>query len=198
MVENESNMGFADFPPLIVSNGKEGHKISISSSDAGFEHLKSKIGGEKQKGNDGSVNKLEIVSHGKAVGGFDSNGVGVPSASSSREWRTLYPYAKPTQPQIPMKIFPSAELNGKRVVDYAAGDFSTGIKRCEEYGVGFCVGKRLSFPAIKESVSKLWNLKNEVSKLHSNCTFFFEFKDEEDRKKVLELGSFNISKCLSL
>lgn len=96
-----------------------------------------------------------------------------------------------------MKFFPLAELNVKRLVDYAAGDFSTGIKICEEYVVGFCVGKRLSFPVIKEAVSKLWNLKNEVSiKLHGSCAFIFEFKEDEDRRKVLELGSFDISKCL--
>ncbi|KAI3848479.1 hypothetical protein MKX03_031746 [Papaver bracteatum] len=101
-----------------------------------------------------------------------------------KEWRTLFPSAKPTTQQPTMKFFPSAELNGKRVVDYAASDFSSGIKRCEDYVVGFCVGKRLSFPAVKEAVTKNWKLKNEVSiKLHSNCAFIFEFKEDENRKK---------------
>lgn len=82
-------------------------------------------------------------------------------------------------------------------MDSSVVDFSKGIKRCKENVVGFCVGKRLSFPAVKEAASKHWKLKNEVSiKLHGNGAFIFEFKDDEDRKSVLELGSFYISKCL--
>ncbi|RZC76286.1 hypothetical protein C5167_000417 [Papaver somniferum] len=114
-----------------------------------------------------------------------------------KEWRTTFPSSKPITPQPPMKFFPSADLNGKRVVDYAAGDFSSGIKRCEDYVVGFCVGKRLSFATVKDAATKHWKLKNEVSiKLHSKCAFIFEFKEDEDRKKVLKLGSFYISSCL--
>lgn len=33
-------------------------------------------------------------------------------------------------------------------------------------------------------------------KLHSNCAFIFEFKEDEDCRKIVELGSFYISKCL--
>lgn len=91
-------MWVIDFPPLIASNGNAGHKINSSSSDAGIDLLNSKIGGENQKSSDGVVNKLEIVPHGKAIGGSDSNGEGVSSASSSKEWRTLFPSAKPVQP----------------------------------------------------------------------------------------------------
>lgn len=86
----------------------------------------------------------------------------------------MFLVAKPVIPQLPIKLFPSAELNGKRVVDYAAGDFSAGIKGCEDYVIGFCMGKRLSFPAFKEAVSNHWKFKNEVSiKLHGNCAFIF-------------------------
>lgn len=62
--------------------------------------------------------------------------------------------------------------------------------------MGFCVGKILSFPTLKEVVRKHWKLKNEVSiKLHSNCAFILEFKDDEDHRIVLALGSFCIPKC---
>lgn len=171
-------MGFTDFSPLIASIGNEGAGIDMSN------------------------NKLEMVLQRKDVGGFDSVGtiaatIGGNLNPNVKEWRTLFPYAKPIPPQPPMKFFPSTDLNGKRVVDYAAGDFSSGIKRCEDYVVGFCVGKRLSFPAVKDAATKHCKLKNEVSiKLHSNYAFTFEFKEDEDRKKVLELGSFCISSCL--
>ncbi|KAI3893215.1 hypothetical protein MKX03_007047 [Papaver bracteatum] len=111
---------------------------------------------------------------------------GVSSNPNSKELRNLFPSTKPITHHPPMKFFTSTNLDGKKVVDYAAVDFSAGIKRCEEYVVGFCAGKRLSFPAVNKAVDNHWKLKNEVSiKLHGNCDFIFDFKDDEDRRSVL-------------
>ncbi|KAI3990405.1 hypothetical protein MKX01_021340 [Papaver californicum] len=164
-----------------------------------------------QLGKDGIVNEsnqnnLEMVlsvkeGNCKISSGTDNSrvkdSIGVFQNPKSKDWRTLFPHPYPIIPQPSMKFTPPVDLNRKKVVDSFAVDFSEGIKRCEEYVVVFFMGRRLSFPAVKEAVSKHWNLKNEVTiKLHRNGAFVFEFKDKEDRRSVLELGSLYISKSL--
>lgn len=46
----------------------------------------------------------------------------------SKGWRTLFPSAKPITPQPLMNFTPLLKLNGKRVVDYSAGDFSARLR----------------------------------------------------------------------
>ncbi|XP_026377579.1 uncharacterized protein LOC113271871 [Papaver somniferum] len=89
------------------------------------------------------------------------------------------------------------EVDGKLVVASVSENLPAGMKNCEDLVVGFFVGKHLSFSAVKLGVSKMWKLKSEVSiKLHGDCAFIFKFSDAEDRKKVLESGSFYITNTL--
>lgn len=96
-----------------------------------------------------------------------------------------------------MKYSPPLEIDGKRVVDSHTQSYSAGMKKYEDWLVGFFVGNKLSFSAVQLDVSKFWKLKKEVSiKLFGDCAFIFEFSDDDDRKQALELGSFLISNKL--
>ncbi|XP_026437146.1 uncharacterized protein LOC113335253 [Papaver somniferum] len=100
-------------------------------------------------------------------------------------------------PVTPLKYTPPVEVDGKVLVAAQTDTASARMERCENLVVGFFVGKRLSFAAVQLAVSKLWKFNKEVSiKLYSDCAFIFEFNDDEDRKKVLDTGSFLISNKL--
>lgn len=143
-IDGETNFGSVDFPSLNETYGVNG--VLSANPRTG---VSSQIGMDRTDCDKNHMN-TEIIIHGEV----ESNGVleksskngaiGVNSNPNSDDWRTLFS----------MKFTPPSELNGQRVVDYSAGDFTKGIKRCEEYVVGFCVGKRLSFPAVKDAVRK--------------------------------------------
>ncbi|KAF6168993.1 hypothetical protein GIB67_038490 [Kingdonia uniflora] len=85
-------------------------------------------------------------------------------------------------------------VNGKIAIKVKKDEFNEGIKMSEQYLVGCFVGKRLAYPFVKESLTKLWEIKGDFEMtIQGLNVFFFKFSNLEDREKVLEMGSQHIA-----
>ncbi|KAF5195235.1 hypothetical protein FRX31_015178, partial [Thalictrum thalictroides] len=63
--------------------------------------------------------------------------------------------------------------------------------------VGCFVGRRPTYSYVKEVVAHTWKLKNTFTmKVYGDKMFTFEFSNEDDRKAVLDIGSFHVASQL--
>ncbi|KAF9626305.1 hypothetical protein IFM89_032154 [Coptis chinensis] len=62
-----------------------------------------------------------------------------------------------------------------------------------DYVVGFFLEKRLPFLTVRDLLRKRWKLKGNFEMVADEELFYFKFSNSEDRKRVLETGSFYIS-----
>ncbi|KAF5177446.1 hypothetical protein FRX31_032965 [Thalictrum thalictroides] len=58
------------------------------------------------------------------------------------------------------------------------------------------MGKRPAYSYVKENVQKVWKIKEFTMNSYGNCFFTFEFNNEDDRRRVLDTGSFHIASKL--
>ncbi|KAI3922180.1 hypothetical protein MKX01_005869 [Papaver californicum] len=158
---------------LEIQNGEIGANNYPKSNDVGYFGY----GGNSKEGE----NKLTLYVQGDI------------RSRNTQGWRGLFPKPR-IACSLPSKFTPPVEIKGKLKVDAQTEKLTTGMKNCENKVVGFFVGKRLSFEAVKVAVSKLWNFQKEVTvKLYNSTAFIFEFKCEEDRKLGLDTGSVYIT-----
>ncbi|KAF9601568.1 hypothetical protein IFM89_020424 [Coptis chinensis] len=68
-----------------------------------------------------------------------------------------------------------------------------GITEWYDYVVGFFLEKRLPFLTVRDLLRKRWKLKGNFEMVADEELFYFKFSNSEDRKRVLETGSFYIS-----
>ncbi|KAF9620120.1 hypothetical protein IFM89_010770 [Coptis chinensis] len=68
-----------------------------------------------------------------------------------------------------------------------------GITEWYDYVVGFFLEKRLPFLTVRDHLRKRWKLKGSFEMVADEEVFYFKFSNSEDRKRVLETGTFYIS-----
>ncbi|KAF5203375.1 hypothetical protein FRX31_007038, partial [Thalictrum thalictroides] len=88
-------------------------------------------------------------------------------------------------------------VEGKPIVHIQSNHFMHLQNRFENLIIGGFVGKMLPFGFVRETLTRTWNLKNLfIMKAYGESKFSFEFRSEEDRKEVLEMGSLHIASQL--
>ncbi|KAF6163927.1 hypothetical protein GIB67_024782 [Kingdonia uniflora] len=85
-------------------------------------------------------------------------------------------------------------VDGKNAIKVGPDEFKENIKTSSLYLVGCFVGKRLAYPFVKETLTKLWDIGGDFEMTIQGLNmFFFKFSNPEDRQKVLEKGALHIA-----
>ncbi|KAF6139263.1 hypothetical protein GIB67_021473 [Kingdonia uniflora] len=115
----------------------------------------------------------------------------------SLNWAQLLGNAPKVRGKSKLCYTPPVLVEGALRAKIKSADFEDKIRECETYVVGYFVGKRFDFNFVKEVVSKAWGTKADFEmQLQNNNLFLFKFTNDEDREKVLELGSQHIANRL--
>ncbi|KAF5187491.1 hypothetical protein FRX31_022922, partial [Thalictrum thalictroides] len=85
----------------------------------------------------------------------------------------------------------------KPVVHVQSDQFAHIRDKYAKLVVGCFVGRRPAYSYVKEVVARTWKLKNTFTmKVYGDKMFTFEFSNEDDRKAVLDIGSFHVASQL--
>ncbi|KAF5181693.1 hypothetical protein FRX31_028719 [Thalictrum thalictroides] len=95
-----------------------------------------------------------------------------------------------------MKYVPPTLVEGKPVVHVKSSQFAHLHKKHEKLVVGSFIGRRPGYSYVKEMVNKAWKVQHCIMKAYSEYSFTFEFANEVDKQKVLDMGSFHMASRL--
>ncbi|KAF5188934.1 Zinc knuckle (CCHC-type) family protein [Thalictrum thalictroides] len=88
---------------------------------------------------------------------------------------------------------PPIIVDGKPEVHVKSDQFKHFEQKYARLIVGSFIGKRHAYMYVKETLQKLWKIKEFVMNTYGNNSFTFEFKNEDDRRRVLDTGSVHIA-----
>ncbi|KAF6171753.1 hypothetical protein GIB67_007274 [Kingdonia uniflora] len=141
--------------------------------------------------NIGDHNRCAWVCSLKEGGAFDN----LPPPTISASWASMVSAPSKVRGRAKLEYTPLTVTDGKVLVKIKSADFDNETKECANYLVGHFMGKRMGYLYVKETLNRLWELKGDfdMSIRGRFNLYFFKFHNEEDRAKVLELGSQHVA-----
>ncbi|KAF5208173.1 hypothetical protein FRX31_002240 [Thalictrum thalictroides] len=91
---------------------------------------------------------------------------------------------------------PPMIVDGQPKVHVKSDQFKQFEQKHARLVVGSFIGKRPAYMYVNETIQKIWKIEEFVMNTYGNNSFTFEFKNEDDRRKVLDIGSFHIASKL--
>lgn len=136
--------------------------------------------------------------------GFESQmggGARVPAKTSNwnglgknPKWSELLSVDKDVEIHDPLVYETPTMVDGAKMMVFSEQEIEKDVQNCENLVIGCFVGKRLAFQLVRNTVKRVWKVKNDFKMtLHDDSIFVFEFDSEEDRASSLEHGCFFIA-----
>ncbi|KAF6153373.1 hypothetical protein GIB67_003563 [Kingdonia uniflora] len=114
--------------------------------------------------------------------------------SSKPSWAQMLGAPSASRGKVKLIYTPPTLIRGICTAKMNSSNFEDNIKNSESIVVGNFIGKRLPYKYLKDSLSKVWGLKSDFEMtLKRNNNYFFRFGNDEDRERVLEMGSFHLA-----
>ncbi|KAF6164850.1 hypothetical protein GIB67_017053 [Kingdonia uniflora] len=114
--------------------------------------------------------------------------------SSKPSWAQMLGAPSTSRGKANLIYTPPTLIRGIGTAKMNTSNFKDNIKNSESIVVRNFIGKRLPYKYLKDSLSKVWGLKSDFEMtLKRNNNYFFRFGNDEDKERVLEMGSFHLA-----
>ncbi|KAF6149992.1 hypothetical protein GIB67_029357 [Kingdonia uniflora] len=114
--------------------------------------------------------------------------------SSKPSWAQMLGAPSASRGKVKLIYTPPTLIRGIGTAKMNSSNFEDNIKNSESIVVENFIGKRLPYKYLKDSLSKVWGFKSDFEMtLKRNNNYFFRFGNDEDRERVLEMGSFHLA-----
>ncbi|KAF5177959.1 hypothetical protein FRX31_032454, partial [Thalictrum thalictroides] len=128
-------------------------------------------------------------------GGGNTTNPNVAADGIKESWSSILGRHVVSKKNLP--FYAPTIVEGKPIVHVKSNQFTHLQHRFENLIIGGFVGKKLPFGFVRETLTRTWKLKNNfIMKAYGETMFSFQFRSEEDRKAVLEMGSLHIASQL--
>ncbi|KAF6163594.1 hypothetical protein GIB67_022159 [Kingdonia uniflora] len=114
--------------------------------------------------------------------------------SSKPSWAQMLGAPSASRGKVKLIYTSPTLIRGIGTAKMNSSNFEDNIKNSESIVVGNFIGKRLPYKYLKDSLSKVSGFKSDFEMtLKRNNNYFFRFGNDEDRERVLEMGSFHLA-----
>ncbi|KAF5194179.1 Rna exonuclease, partial [Thalictrum thalictroides] len=143
----------------------------------------------------GNHNSLAEASNGSGHANEDGGHAGNPSGETKTSWRSILGGQAVSNKNL--SFYAPTIIEGKPIVHVKSSQFTHIQEQFENLVIGGFVGKKLPFGFVRETLTRTWRLKNNfIMKPYGETMYSFKFMNDDDRKRVLELGSLHITSQL--
>ncbi|KAF5176005.1 hypothetical protein FRX31_034406 [Thalictrum thalictroides] len=87
-------------------------------------------------------------------------------------------------------------VEGKPVVHVTLDELVEVKEKFSDLVVGCFIGRRPSYLYTKEACARQWKIKDFIMQAYGDTKFTFKFGNDEEKRSVLEIGSFHIASQL--
>ncbi|XP_077215467.1 uncharacterized protein LOC143850014 [Tasmannia lanceolata] len=114
-----------------------------------------------------------------------------PTKKRPDAWTSLFE-SKDVQTSSKLKFFNQTEATGHSGLDFEDEELEDNDKKWQNSVVGYLLGRRPYFVALKEHLNRIWKVKGsfQMYNLH-NGFFLFHFNSSEDCEKILDGGNYS-------
>lgn len=111
------------------------------------------------------------------------------SLGKNLKWSELLSVEKDVEIHDPLVYKTPSMVDGSKMMVFSEQEIEEDVQKCENLVVGCFVRKCLAFQLVRNTVKRVWKVKNDFKMtLHDDSIFVFEFDSEEDRAELLLLN----------